>query len=256
MKFSTGGYSPRAFWHDFCEIQKPTVKVWMKEEDIFSCSFLYPDLLLVLLKGRTMINQNKRKIKKNNASYLSKIAIMSALAFILMQFEITLPIFPSFLKIGISDLPALIVGFSLGPLAAFLTELIKNLLDLPLSKTGGIGQLANLLTGLSLVLPASILYRRRKSFKNAIFSLGLSTIFAVITSAFIAYFITIPLYSKFMPIEKIIEISSKIIPAVNSKFNLILYTFVPFNILKCIIVSILCIFIYKRISFFLKSKEN
>jgi hypothetical protein len=50
-----------------------------------------------------------------------------------------MPIFPAFLKMDISDLPALIGGFSLGPMAAILIQLIKNIFHI-IFKNDGTGR--------------------------------------------------------------------------------------------------------------------
>ena len=62
---------------------------------------------------------------------IAKIGIFSALATILYFVNFSLPIFPSFLKLHFSDLPALICGFELGPMAGALTVLVKVLIKLP-----------------------------------------------------------------------------------------------------------------------------
>ena len=60
-----------------------------------------------------------------------------------MYLEFSVPVVPSFLKYDFSDLPALIAAFGVGPLAGVAVELIKNLIHLPMTATGGVGELAN-----------------------------------------------------------------------------------------------------------------
>jgi riboflavin transporter FmnP len=52
-----------------------------------------------------------------------------------------MPLSPSFAKFDFSDLPALIGAFAYGPLWGVVIELVKNLLHLTVSSTGGIGSL-------------------------------------------------------------------------------------------------------------------
>jgi len=99
---------------------------------------------------------------KFSLSTLLKITMLSAIAFILMFLELKVPLFPEFLKIDISDLPALVGAFAFGPLAGVLVELIKNLLHLLRTSTGGVGELANFLVGIALVIPAAYVYTKNK----------------------------------------------------------------------------------------------
>ena len=58
-------------------------------------------------------------------NYIAKIAILSALAFVLMLFEMPLAfIAPPFYEMDFSDVIALIGGFTLGPVAGVLIELL------------------------------------------------------------------------------------------------------------------------------------
>ena len=79
------------------------------------------------------INYNyKATLMKNffTASNIAKLGIFSALAVILYFLNFPLPFFPPFLEIHLSDLPALICGFTLGPIGGVLTVVIKILIKL------------------------------------------------------------------------------------------------------------------------------
>ena len=73
------------------------------------------------------------------------IAMFSALSAILMLFELSLPIAPSFLKFDISDLPAILGTFMMGPVAGIIIEALKNILKLLFrgTSTAFVGELAN-----------------------------------------------------------------------------------------------------------------
>ena len=58
--------------------------------------------------------------------WIVKVAMLSAVAAILMFLEIPLPFVPPFLRLDFSDIPALLAGFALGPLAGVAVLLIKN----------------------------------------------------------------------------------------------------------------------------------
>ena len=108
-----------------------------------------------------MMNQSAQA----NRSYVRRLvvtAVLSALSAALMYLEFSVPVVPSFLKYDFSDLPALIAAFGVGPLAGVAVELIKNLIHLPMTATGGVGELANFIIGVCYVLPAGLIYRFRK----------------------------------------------------------------------------------------------
>ena len=75
--------------------------------------------------------------------YITKVAVLSAVAFVLMFLEIPLPIFPAFLKIDLSDLPALLGGFALGPSGACVCPQCgsRNIVQFA-TQTGGLGCLS------------------------------------------------------------------------------------------------------------------
>lgn len=195
----------------------------------------------------------KKKLTINN---LVKISMLGVMGYLLMFLEFALPIFPSFLKFDISDLPAIIGGFALGPVAGVLIQLVKSLLHFATaSSTGGIGSFANFLMGAAFVFPAAFIYSKNKTFANAIIGLSIGTIIMVITAAFANYFILIPLYSElFIPLDVIIGMGNAIYSGIDSKFTLILYSIVPFNLLKGIGVSILTMLLYKKVSPLLRKR--
>lgn len=187
---------------------------------------------------------------------LVKTSILSAIAFVVMMIEFPIPIFPEFLKIDLSDIPALIGGFSMGPIAGVAIELIKNVLHLFTTKSAGIGEFANFIVGAAFVFISATIYKKSKTKKNAMFSLAAGTVVMSVLAGFVNYFILIPLYEKVLnfPISAMIELASKITSVVVNLETLILFSIVPFNLLKGIIVSIVVFFLYKKVEPILKSK--
>lgn len=184
--------------------------------------------------------------------WLVKVGMLSAVAFLLQLLEFPLGIFPAFLQIDFSDVPALLAGFSLGPAAGVVVELIKNILHLILknSGTGGVGELANFLIGSAIVIPAALIYKRKHSRKMAIYGLVTGTLVMTLVGVLANLYILIPFYSTAfgMPIEAIVAMGSEVNAAVVDLQTLVLYGIVPFNLLKGIIVSLVTVLIYKRLS--------
>ncbi|RKD23579.1 Riboflavin transporter FmnP [Caminicella sporogenes DSM 14501] len=182
-------------------------------------------------------------------SNMVKISFLSVLSFIIMLIEIPVPFFPGFLKIDLSDVPALVAGFTLGPIGGILVEFIKNLLHFIIkTDTGGVGEFANFLIGIALVIPSATMYRIKRVRKMAFLGMGLGIILMGIVGALANYYILIPFYAKMMPIEQIIAWSSAANGAIRDLKTLILYGILPFNIIKGIVIVIFTSAIYKKIS--------
>ena len=193
-----------------------------------------------------------RNILKTDLSTRSlvKIAMLSAVAFALMLLKLPLTaVFPFFLELDISDVPALLGAFALGPVAGVIIELIKNLLHALIrgTYTGGIGELSNFFVGSFLIIPASIIYMQNKIRKNAVWGLIVGTLSMTISACFSNYYIILPLYSKLMmPMEEII--ASSPLTIVKDMKSFILYATIPFNLLKGTVVSVTTMLIYKSLS--------
>lgn len=175
-------------------------------------------------------------------------ALLAALAAVLMYVDMALPVFPRFLKLDLSDLPALIAAFTWGPAAGVFVELIKNLIHTLTTSSAGIGEAANFIVGSALVLPAGMIYRKHRTKRGAVIGLAVGSISMSITAAFANYYFLLPFYSHFIPLEKIVAMSSVVIPAVRDTFTLVIYAILPFNLLKGTVVSLATVSLYKRIS--------
>jgi len=189
---------------------------------------------------------------------LIKISLLAVMAFLLMYIEVPLPIFPDFLKIDISDLPALLGAFALGPIAGVVIELIKNILHgLLASKTAFIGELANFLVGSSLILVSGYIYKAKKSRGGAIIGLLIGVVCMSIFAGILNYFVILPLYEKVLgfPIVAVVGMGSKINHNIVGLNSFILWMILPFNFLKGIIISVMTLALYKRVSPILH-KEN
>lgn len=188
--------------------------------------------------------------KKVNARKLAVIAVMGAVAAVLMLLSFSLPIIPSFIKMDFSELPALIAAFSMGPLAGVGVCFVKNLVNVFLTTTAGVGELCNFLLGAAFMVPAGLLYKKHNSLKGAmIASLAGAAVMAVISLP-VNYFLTYPAYSFFLhiPTEGILELYRAINPSVNNLFEALLWFNVPFTFVKGLCDVLLTFLVYKRLS--------
>ncbi len=195
----------------------------------------------------------KRASDENNVTVhtargITTTALLGAVASILMFLNFPLPIFPAFIKMDVSDAPALIAAFAMGPAAGVTVELIKNAVNLTHTSTGGVGELANFFIGVAFVVPAGLLYKRRKDVRRAVTVLIVGTLTMTAVAALANYFVLLPLYSNFVPMETIIGMYRAIIPAADTLPKIILMSVVPFNLLKGLIVSLVTFALYKKLS--------
>lgn len=193
-------------------------------------------------------------MKNSKLNFMTKVAMLSVIGFLLMFIEIPIPIFPTFLKLDISDLPALIGAFIFGPVAGIVIELIKNILHgLFVGGSAFIGEFANFVAGALLASTAALIYRRKKTKANAVFGLITGVIVMSIGTCILDYFIVFPLYETLLhfPEVAVVAMGSKINPHITSFNSFLVLSILPFNILKGIVVSVITMAVYKKVSPFI-----
>ncbi|MDO5100070.1 MAG: ECF transporter S component [Eubacteriales bacterium] len=174
-------------------------------------------------------------------------AMLGGLAAVLMLFQLPLPFAPSFYKLDFSEVPVLVGGFMFGPVSAILIEAVKILLHFLMkgSVTAGVGELANFLIGLSLVLPASIIYRMKKTKTAAVIGSVSGTVIMTLTASLLNAFVLLPLYAKaFGGMEAILALGAAVNASITSVQSFVLIAVVPFNLVKGGLVSLIVILLY------------
>lgn len=142
--------------------------------------------------GKAMqINQKTR--------YIVFVGVLSLLSIVLYFIEI--PLFSGYLKLDISDIPALFAGIMFGPPAGIIVEFIKNLIHLGfkgLGDTFGYGDLMNFLVGVAVVVPSSAVMRymlRKNSGSKAVFPIsGVVGIVSMVTVGILGNYLLAPPY--------------------------------------------------------------
>ena len=182
-----------------------------------------------------------RKQKSMDTSKIVKIGMLSAVSVVLMMFEFALPIFPSFLQIDISDLPALVGAVTMRPTAGVLIELVKNVLHLFKTSTAGVGEVANFLVGIALVLPTGIIYKKQRNIAGFIMGVGLGCVLMVLTACAFNYYVLIPAYAVAfgMPVQAFVDIANAINSSVVDLKTLVFFAVAPFNIIKALLVGVI-----------------
>lgn len=183
---------------------------------------------------------------------LTMTAMLSAIAFVLMFLEFSVPVMPSFIKMDLSDLPALLGAFAMGPVSGVMICLIKNLLHLFMSSTGGVGELSNFILGACFVLPAGIIYRKWKGKKSAVLSAVAGALLMAAVSIVSNYYVVYPFYYNFMAKDAILAAYQAIFPGVESILECLIVFNAPFTFVKGMISVGITVLIYKPVSPFLK----
>ena len=193
---------------------------------------------------------------KSNLRKWIACAMFSAIAVILMFFfEFALPFLPPYLKVDFGELPALISAFTLGPQWGVLVCLLKNLVCLTTSATGGVGELANFIIGAVFVFVAGFIYKRNKKKSTAVAGCITGTVLASIISFFVNFYITYPFYSAvMMPYDVIVGMYSAICPWADTLVKGLIVFNLPLTFVKDLIISAVTIVVYKKISPVIKGK--
>lgn len=187
----------------------------------------------------------------NRIRELTVTAMLCAVATILMFLDFSLPmVIPSFVKMDISELPALLASFSLGPVYGIAVCLVKNLFNLIFhGTTGGIGELCNFLIGASFVGAAGVIYRFHKTRKGAVIAALVGAVVMAAVSVPVNYFLSYPVYAAmFGGIDAIIAAYQELRPGTNGLMECLLVFNMPFTLVKGLINAALCFLIYKSLS--------
>ena len=199
------------------------------------------------------VTRKNALMKHFSAGNLAVMAVLTALSFILYMFvKFPLPfLFPSFLDMQISDLPALLGGFALGPVEGCLIIIIKCCIKMPFTGTACVGELGDMVIGIANVLPASLIYRFHKSRKGAIVGMASGMLCAVAASLLMNWLVLIPFYAKAFGMDAVVGMMKSLYPEITAdsvyKYYLPLAV-LPFNVLRCLVCALVTYFTYKPLS--------
>ena len=194
---------------------------------------------------------NRRSLAKSRTHRLTVAAMLSAVATVLMFVDFSVPFMPAFIKLDISELPALLASFSIGPWYGVAVCLVKNIINCLRTSTGGVGELCNFMLGAIFVGIAGVVYQRfhkRKSRKGAFLGALIGAAAMAVLSVPVNYYLTYPIYAKFMPIDTIVGMYQAIRPSANGLLDCLVTFNMPFSFLKGILDVALCFLIYKPLS--------
>lgn len=168
-------------------------------------------------------------------SYVT-IAMLGSIASVLLMLNFPIPaLFPVFLEVDFSDVPALIAALTMGPVAGILVELIKNVLNWVMmgAPTGmPIGQMANFATGVLFILPVYYVFKKMPSAKGLVIGLVAGTVSMAVGMAVLNYIAFIPMYAHFMGFHM-------------DAYETIVLGILPFNLLKGVMLIAIMVVLFR-----------
>lgn len=186
--------------------------------------------------------------RKVDVRWLVFTALMAAVSYVLAEFEIKIPIMPSFISFDFSDAPAMLASLTMGPVSGVFVCLIKNAIGCITSSTGCVGELSNFILGVALVLPAGIIAHKKKKLSRAVIGCCVGAVTTALFGFVSNYFLIYPLFAQIgWSTEAIIGMYQKINPNVNNLAECLLIFNVPFTFVKGLIAALFSLFLYKHL---------
>lgn len=187
---------------------------------------------------------SKKTGNRGNIKKMTLTAMLAAIAVILMYMEIPVPFMPGFIKLDISDLPALFGSFIYGPLCGVFICFVKNVLHSFATNTMFVGEISNFILGCAFVVPAGIIYKKKSDKKGAVIASVTGTVAMSLLSIVSNYFFVYPIYYNFMPKDVILKAYQAIFPGVHSILQALVVFNVPFTMLKGLISVVIAWLLY------------
>ena len=183
------------------------------------------------MSTKVMTRQNEKN--RNKIRTMAQIGMLSAIATVLMLFEIPLPFAPSFYEIDFSEVPNFAINGTM---------------------TAGVGEIANFLIGCSLVVPAALIYHKKHTRTGAVAGMAAGTVFMTVVGCFLNAFVLLPAYAKAfgMPIDGLVGMGTAVNKHITDLKTFVILAVGPFNLLKGVLVSLIVFLVYKKISPILK----
>ena len=201
--------------------------------------------------------QEKYNLKKMTIKQMAVIGVFSALSIILYYFgKFNLPIFPSWLDIQFSEIPALIISFMYGPVSGILIILVRFFCKLPGTSTVGVGEMADLLIGLTLIIVSGLIYKKHKNIKGAVNALIFGMLAATVVATISNWLLLIPAYKGIAGypqaaltggMDLIISGNKGVVTDDNFMVYYLFIGVIPFNLLRYSLVFTITFLLYKRL---------
>jgi len=171
--------------------------------------------------------KHTQKIKK-----LTALAVFAALAYAVHFVHVPV----SFLNLDFKDVVMTVAGMYFGPVSGLIVAILVPLLEFPTSETGVYGLIMNLLSSVTFVFVASIIYRFKRTLTGAI--VGLSAAALSMTAVMMVANLYITPYYMGVPRSMVVDLIPKLL--------------LPFNAIKSVLNAALTLCLYKPMTTLLK----
>lgn len=199
-------------------------------------------------------------MRQDTVFRLALLANLSALSIILYYtIRIPLPfIFPGFLEIQFSNVPAIIAGFMTGPIGGAVVVVVRTLAKMPGSHTMNVGEFADMIIGIPTVVISAVIYMKHRTKKGAILASVAGIITWVVVAVIGNYFLFLPFYAELFGVDELLKFL-QVIPGVtadNYLWRFALFAALPFNILLASMVYGITFLSYKRLVHLIESVHS
>lgn len=171
--------------------------------------------------------KNTQKIKK-----LTALAVFAALAYAVHFVHVPV----SFLNLDFKDVVMTVAGMYFGPISGLVVAILVPLLEFPTSETGVYGLIMNLISSVTFVCVASVIYRFKRTLAGAI--VGLSAAALSMTAVMMVANLYITPYYMGVPRSMVVDLIPKLL--------------LPFNAIKSVLNAALTLCLYKPMTTLLK----
>lgn len=235
-----------------------TLSFFMKKWNIITIWYTLIAFVGAICIFKSLMDFYHFATKNNGHNFTTKeitlIGIQSALSIILYYVASlipSIPFIPPWLDLfNFSEIPGLITGFIYGPYAGSLVILVRFFVKLPGTFTAGVGEVADLILGLILVIISSIVYKKHKTLKGALCGSVSAMLICTIVACLLNYLVLIPAYINLagFTLEALASMLSYMGNVTVDNF-MVYYIFIgvlPFNLARYIMIIIITFITYKK----------
>lgn len=192
--------------------------------------------------------KSAKEVLKNyfSATRIAYIAVFTALSLALRFLQFMILPAVSFLKFDFSDVFVLIGGYALGPVAGGVILVLKEVFYGVIhgSSSMYVGELANILTTLPMLLITSVIYKKRKGIKSVLIFMAVACAARVAWSFPVNWLLNFPAFCAFDW------------PKGMEMFILNWHWVTLFNLIKTAILAAVTLLVYKPLSRLIKITSN
>ncbi len=188
--------------------------------------------------------KSAKEVFKNyfTATRIAYVAVFTALSLALRFLQFLILPAVSFLKFDFSDVFVLIGGYALGPVAGSVILVLKELFYAVIhgSSTMYVGELANVLVTLPMLLITSLIYKKHKGIKSVLIVMAIACLVRVVWSFPVNWLLNFPAFCAFDWYKGM------------DLFIVNWHWVTLFNLIKTVIIAAVTFLVYKPLSRLIK----